>query len=189
MRTRDGAIVYVGMAGERRGQGLRGRLSIYRRGKGAVSGFGEAALDRALADAGFIEMHLAAVLQGRSARTSEWAQDAIRWFDIETRWATCATKADALTLEGLVVEILMPHGIWNRVASRVPLTSRSDGDTDLAGENELTVAKLSGELGIEDGGKTVRRVLRTGFPDHVKAARWDPLTEDQAAYVRMVLSS
>src|SRR3954468_13963412 len=40
-------IRYVGMAGERvgsgRAQGLRGRLAVYRSGKGAVSGFGEAA--------------------------------------------------------------------------------------------------------------------------------------------------
>ena len=47
-------IRYAGMAGERAGggrpQGLRGRLAGYGAGSGAVSGFGEAALDRALAD-------------------------------------------------------------------------------------------------------------------------------------------
>jgi hypothetical protein len=42
-------LVYVGMAGERRGQGIKGRLIVYSRGKAAVSGLGEAALDRALA--------------------------------------------------------------------------------------------------------------------------------------------
>jgi hypothetical protein len=51
---RTGQVVYAGMAGERVGsgrpQGVRGRLSVYRTGKGAVSGFGEAALDRALSD-------------------------------------------------------------------------------------------------------------------------------------------
>lgn len=43
-------VVYVGMAGERSGKGLRGRPDIYLRGRGAVSAFGEAALDRALSD-------------------------------------------------------------------------------------------------------------------------------------------
>lgn len=46
MRSRDDSNVYVAMAGERKGQAIRGRLSIYRRGKGAASGFSEAALDR-----------------------------------------------------------------------------------------------------------------------------------------------
>ncbi|MDQ0733131.1 helix-turn-helix domain-containing protein [Arthrobacter sp. B1I2] len=33
--------VYIGMAGERKGNGLRGRLAIYASGKGAGSGLGE----------------------------------------------------------------------------------------------------------------------------------------------------
>src|SRR4051812_48519295 len=45
-----GPVVYVGMAGERRGKGIRGRLGVYNSGKGMVSGLGEAAMDRALAD-------------------------------------------------------------------------------------------------------------------------------------------
>lgn len=45
-----GPIVYAGMAGERSGQGIRGRLRAYASGKGLVSGLGEAVLDRALAD-------------------------------------------------------------------------------------------------------------------------------------------
>src|SRR5215213_7907958 len=44
-----GPIVYVGMAGERRGQGIRGRLNVYGRGKALVSSLGEAVMDRALA--------------------------------------------------------------------------------------------------------------------------------------------
>lgn len=39
-----GPLVYMGMAGERRGRGVRGRLETYQRGKGAVSGLGEACL-------------------------------------------------------------------------------------------------------------------------------------------------
>ena len=49
-----GSIVYVGMAGERFGQGVRGRLTVYARGRAAVSGLGEAVLDRALADRNWI---------------------------------------------------------------------------------------------------------------------------------------
>lgn len=37
-----GPVVYVGMAGKRRGQGIRGLLHVYSRGKGLVSGLGEA---------------------------------------------------------------------------------------------------------------------------------------------------
>jgi len=197
MRMRDGLIVYVGMAGERRGQGLRGRLSIYRRGKGAVSGFGEAALDRALADAAFVERHLNAVRAGKPARASMWAQDAIQWLDIEIRWAGCATKAEALALEGAAVEILMTHKIWNRVASQVrrpkpliPLSrsSRSDlaEEVGAIGESGATVAQLTQELGVEDGGRAVRRALRARFPDHAKTSPWDPLTAAQVTHIRTV---
>jgi len=68
-------IRYVGMAGERigggRAQGLRGRLTVYRSGKGAVSGFGEAALDRALADPKWVSSNLSTSAPlGRSARSS-----------------------------------------------------------------------------------------------------------------------
>lgn len=118
MRLRAGGIVYVGMAGERRGQGIHGRLSIYRRGKGAVSGFGEAALDRALADPAFIEKHLEAVRAGSPVRASVWARDAIEWLDVEVRWVTSEDMVTALSLETAIVEKLSPHGLWNRVAVR-----------------------------------------------------------------------
>ena len=50
----DGPIVYVGMAGERRGKGIRGRLNVYGSGKALVSGLGEAVMDRALADVDWV---------------------------------------------------------------------------------------------------------------------------------------
>jgi hypothetical protein len=46
-------LVYVGMAAERRGQGIRGRLTVYRRGRAAVSGLGEAAIVRCATLTGF----------------------------------------------------------------------------------------------------------------------------------------
>lgn len=197
MRTRDGVIVYVGMAGERKGQGIRGRLSIYRRGKGAVSGFGEAALDRALADATFVEEHLDAVRAGQPTRASVWAQDAIRLLDVEIRWAECATQGNALALESAAVEILKTQSIWNRIASSAPRTQRPtrtpkpsgldpEEEFDANGDHTVTVAQLTRELG-RDGG-AVRRALRAGFPDHAKGKTWDPLTATQVAHVRIVLS-
>lgn len=66
-------IVYVGMAGERAAsgtpQGLHGRLTAYQRGRGAVSGFGEAALDRALSVAGD-HTRQAALMVATAAATS-----------------------------------------------------------------------------------------------------------------------
>lgn len=193
MRLRDGLIVYVGMAGERRGQGIRGRLSIYRRGRGAVSGFGEAALDRALADAEFVEAHLASVRAGQPARASVWALDAIRRLDVEVRWACCETKAEALSVETAVVELLRVHGIWNRVATRsvrtpAPVRVASDQPIEQEIAGSTTVAALSAELGRDDGGRAVRRTLRQGFPNHVRHTSWDPLTSAHVAYVRSRLS-
>lgn len=36
----DGELVYVGMAYERHGKGIRGRLTVYARGKALASGLG-----------------------------------------------------------------------------------------------------------------------------------------------------
>lgn len=193
MRLRGGSIVYVGMAGERKGRGIRGRLSIYRRGKGAVSGFGEAALDRALASTEFIEKHLENVRAGNPARASIWAQDAICWLDVEVRWAICETRDAALALESAVVDLLMTHEIWNRVASRASATRmRSHVGADPTRDAELnglmTVAQLSDELGRDDGGKAVRRILRAGFPDHAHGRSWDPLSAAQVTHVRSRLA-
>lgn len=189
MRLGDGLIVYVGMAGERRGHGIRGRLSMYRRGKGAVSGFGEAALDRALADAKFIEDRLVSVRAGEPSRASVWALDAIRRLDVEVRWASCGTGAEALAVETAAVELLRTHGIWNRVATRI---ARAPGPTRVVAEQQAerkaddpaTVAALTAELGRDDGGRAVRRTLRQAFPDHARHTSWDPLTPAHVAYVR-----
>lgn len=112
------AIVYAGMAGERAGsgrpQGLYGRLSVYRTGKGAVSGFGEAALDRALADPAWVHMQLEHLREGRPKRAKVWAADAVRRFAPEISWAVRAERADAKFLETEVVLMLRPFGLWNR---------------------------------------------------------------------------
>jgi hypothetical protein len=111
-------IVYVGMAGERAGSGkpsgMRGRLARYTSGKAAASGFGEAALDRALADVAFVRQQLTALEQGEHRRTTEWAKDAIAWHGVELRWTVCTDADAAKVLEDQIVRSLRPHGIWNR---------------------------------------------------------------------------
>ncbi|WP_188110447.1 hypothetical protein [Aeromicrobium ginsengisoli] len=118
----DHTIVYVGMAGERTGsgrpQGLHGRLNVYRRGKGAVSGFGEAALDRALADEAFISEQLRHLCSDGPKRAKEWAREAITWLNPQIRWTATADKASALALEAEVEALLGPHGLWNRVSMK-----------------------------------------------------------------------
>lgn len=113
-QRQDGALVYVGMAGERRGQGIRGRLTVYRRGKAAVSGLGEAVLDRALADATFVQGQLEQLLAGQPKRAAVWAQDALRWADLHIRWAVTADRPAAVTLERAVLDALATSPLWNR---------------------------------------------------------------------------
>ena len=111
-------IVYAGMAGERAGggtpKGLFGRLSVYKSGKGAVSGFGQAALDRALADASWLADQVAEVEAGRPKRTTVWAVEAIARLAPEVSWAVRAERQDAKLLEDAVVGLLRPYGLWNR---------------------------------------------------------------------------
>ena len=113
-----GVIRYIGMAGERTGggkaQGLRGRLTVYRTGKGAVSGFGEAALDRALADPDWVEAQLRSLRTSGPQRAKEWAAAAISRLALEVSWATTADRATARALEDDVVALLRSHDIWNR---------------------------------------------------------------------------
>lgn len=110
----DGGLVYVGMAGERRGQGLRGRLMVYRRGKAAVSGLGEAVLDRALADPAFVQEHLEDLIAGQSKRAAAWAQDALRRADLHIRWVVTADRPAAAALERAVLDALAASPLWNR---------------------------------------------------------------------------
>lgn len=111
-------IVYAGMAGERAGsgrpQGLYGRLSVYRTGKGAVSGFGEAALDRALADADWLDEQARRLREEGPRRAKLWAADAVARLAPEISWAARPERADAKFLEDQVLLVLRPHGLWNR---------------------------------------------------------------------------
>lgn len=107
-------VVYVGMAAERRGQGIRGRLTVYRRGRAAVSGLGEAAMDRALADSRWLRHRLEQVEAGKVWRTRDWASAALERADLHVRWASVATGAEARLLERLVLDALAATPLWNR---------------------------------------------------------------------------
>lgn len=114
-RAASGPLVYVGMAGERRGAGIRSRLSIYDRGRAAVSGLGEAALDRALADPGWLRQRLAEVEAGQTRRAVVWAQEAIRWADLHISWTTTVDRAAAMALERSILQLLVDQVLWNRL--------------------------------------------------------------------------
>lgn len=118
-RTPDShQIVYVGHAGERAGgrkpEGIRGRLNIYRSGKGATSGFGEAVLDRALTDETFVSQQLADLRHGNAKRTKEWARDSLAWLAAEICWTISPDKSSAAALEKRIELILRAHVLWNR---------------------------------------------------------------------------
>lgn len=113
--ARDSAqTVYVGMAAERRGQGLRGRLAVYSRGRAAVSGLGEAAMDRALADPAWIRSRLVEVEHGVTRRTRAWAIAALERAQLRVRWATTDTGTAARQLERAVLDSLANVDLWNR---------------------------------------------------------------------------
>ncbi|HET8962229.1 hypothetical protein [Nocardioides sp.] len=114
MARDDTQVVYVGMAAERRGQGIRGRLTVYNRGRAAVSGLGEAAMDRALADPGWLRARLTQVETGTVWRTRDWAKAALDRAQLQVRWATTEKGPQARLLERAVLDALASVELWNR---------------------------------------------------------------------------
>lgn len=107
-------IVYVGMAGERRGQGVRGRLTVYARGRGAVSGLGEAVLDRALGDPDWVAQRLRQLRESGPTRAKGWAAAAFNREPLEVAWTATADAKSALDLERQVLIELADADLWNR---------------------------------------------------------------------------
>jgi hypothetical protein len=105
--------VYIGMAGERKGNGLRGRLAIYASGKGAGSGLGEHAFDRALEDPKWLQARLDEALAGTPMRAKAAARSAIDHAGLEVRWQTFETRAQALQVEAQLINKYR-HQLWNR---------------------------------------------------------------------------
>lgn len=111
-------IRYVGMAGERaasgRPQGLYGRLTVYRNGRGAISGFGEEALDRALADPAWLEQQLHELRTHGPKTAQDWAREAVLRLDLEVAWSVTPDTPDARYLETEVLNLLRTTPLWNR---------------------------------------------------------------------------
>jgi hypothetical protein len=114
-RAADQAVVYIGMAGERRGSGLRGRLSVYQSGKALASGLGEAVFDRALADADWLRERLGEVEAGHPARAKKWGRLAFERAGLQIRWATVDDRSAAVTLERACLDALSSSELWNRL--------------------------------------------------------------------------
>jgi hypothetical protein len=106
-------VVYVGKAGERSGQGLRGRLRRYTSGKALASGLGEAVFDRALADAVWLRERLVEVESGRPLRATDWGKAALAWADLHVCWAVTESGEAAAALEKKVLALETVNW-WNR---------------------------------------------------------------------------
>lgn len=115
-----GPIVYVGMAGERNGKGIRGRLGVYLSGKALASGLGEAVFDRALADPEWLRDRLDEIDAGETRRAKQWGKAAFDRADLHIRWTTTVDRESALALERQCMEALLDHGLWNRQLPTVP---------------------------------------------------------------------
>lgn len=107
-------VRHAAHAGERAGgghpQGLYGGLRATLTGRAAISGFAEAALDRALADPDWVR----ARLEAGPARSRAWAAAAVRRLELDVAWTTCADGDEARWLAGRVAGLLRPHGLWAR---------------------------------------------------------------------------
>ena len=110
----EGHIVYVGMAGERKGRGVRGRLTVYARGRGAVCGLGEAALDRALADESWLTDRLDLLRATGPSRAKDWAAAALSRRPLELCWASANSAEQARAWERRVLDELTDADLWNR---------------------------------------------------------------------------
>ncbi|RSD16597.1 hypothetical protein EIY87_21785 [Amycolatopsis eburnea] len=103
------------MAGERRGQGIRGRMTIYARGKALASGLGEAVFDRALADPAWLRDRLKEAEQGCARRAARWGILAFERADLHICWTVTSDGTAARSLEKRVLVALKNHTLWNRI--------------------------------------------------------------------------
>lgn len=126
VRVGDGPIVYVGMAGERRGQGIRGRLTVYARGRGAVSGLGEAVLNRALADPAWVRTRLNEIDAGHPRTAKGWARAAIEEVNLLVSWTTTPDKDSAAALERQAIATFQKDALWNVRRPKDHIRAESD---------------------------------------------------------------
>lgn len=116
-----GAVIYIGMAGERKGsgkgQGIQGRLNVYASGKGLASGLGEAVFDRALADPDWLSARLAELKSIGPLRAKHWGVEAFRRADLHIRWTTTTDRRAAADLEDQLVREAGTT-LWNKASVR-----------------------------------------------------------------------
>lgn len=110
----EAAVVYVGMAGERGGKGLRGRLSIYVSGRAPHSGLGSLALDRALQDVEWLRHRLAELEAGTRRSIQDWSALAVQDAGLTVCWSSTADEPEARALERAVLDALRGEPLWNR---------------------------------------------------------------------------
>lgn len=111
----DGALVYVGRAGERSGKGLRGRLTIYVSGRAPHSGLGNLALERALQDASWLRERMEEVEAGTTLTVQQWSRLAVERAALRVCWSTTATTEESAVLERSVLDALRDEDLWNRL--------------------------------------------------------------------------
>lgn len=115
----SGAVIYIGMAGERRGsgtpRGIQGRLSVYATGKGIAGGLGEAVFDRALADPKWLRARLHELETVGPRRAKHWGVEAFRRADLQVRWTKTADRASAAALEDRLVREA-GGTLWNKAS-------------------------------------------------------------------------
>lgn len=110
----DGRKVYVGYGGERRGEGIRGRLDMYIRLGGLATGLGRAVFDRALADLDWMRERTARIEAGRPDIALEWGRAAMEWADVHICWTNTVDGTAARQLEKRIIRSLEGSGLWNR---------------------------------------------------------------------------
>ncbi|NCT90384.1 hypothetical protein GXB85_05385 [Cellulomonas sp. APG4] len=111
----DGALVYVGRAGERSGKGLRGRLTIYVSGRAPHSGLGNLALERALQEPSWLRERLEEVEAGQTLTVQQWSRLAVERAALRVCWSTTSTTEEGAVLERAVLDVLKEERLWNRL--------------------------------------------------------------------------
>ncbi len=111
----NGALVYVGRAGERSGKGLKGRLTIYVSGRAPHSGLGNLALERALQDAGWLRERIEEVEAGTTRTVQQWSRLAVERAALSICWSTTTTTEEGAALERAVLDALKSEALWNRL--------------------------------------------------------------------------
>lgn len=109
-----GVPVYVGRAGHRNGQGLRGRLRGYSRGISIDNGLGIHAADRALARPEFVATVLEAAHSGSPLSVRQLSVAALAFMDLEVRWFASETPGQEVMQEWLLIRALQVATLWNR---------------------------------------------------------------------------